>query len=160
MIGKDKQNLQLRFDLNDPTVKKVLPVLDLLSRKKNYVVVIALNEFFEKYGLYDLDAQTVRESIKRYGFMRHIHSHMQYMPDLPTVFATDPDPKEPNETSGGRDIDAQEIPIPASPPSGLSSFVKPNPDTVTEEETSFDGDPQVEEKEKEKMINLLNMFNV
>lgn len=161
MIGKDKQHLQLRFDLNDPTVKKVLPILDLLARKKNYVVAIALNEFFEKYGLYELDPPDIRESIKNYNFMRRIHSQRAYVSGI-SPGALDVPKQDLNDSLEKRENLEKEVTatqIPLGDFSSVDESTQTPQEDQEEENIFFEEDPQVSSEEKKTMLNILDMFN-
>lgn len=169
MTGKGKVNLQLRFDGEDPVVQRALSVLDFLPKKKNYAILIALDEFFQKYGLYEMDETAVKNFICNYEYIRGIYQQFQQpLPNADRPLRTPTaatqlklDSTRKKVVKKNTTVDASAAPI--LPSSAETRPTKPAPYDVIATDASnahFEGDPIVNHTQKDRMQSMLNMFNI
>lgn len=171
MTGKGKVNLQLRFDGEDPVVQRALSILDFLPKKKNYAILIALDEFFQKYGLYEMDETAVKNFMCNYQYIRSIYQQFQPLlgSDRPIRASaentqhtfTKREVKKPNNALKSTIADAPTAPV--SSKIAETSPLNPAPSGVTSADESsvhFAGDPVIGNKQRNKMRNMLELFEV
>lgn len=168
MAIKEKPSLQLHFDPDNPLVQKVMSALSLISRKKKYVVLIALDEFFEKYGLYGTDEKYIRKFLNNYEYIRNMRMYPYPRPgpalsemdpvDTPPIYGTAEKRSRPKKASADND-------------SGIATHTSENATTVntSAEKTRsafgeppakipYGGNPEISEEQKARMQSMLKMF--
>lgn len=165
-----KVNLQLRFDSYDTRMQRALPILSLLPRTKSCIVALALDEFFLKYGIYNMEPEAAKKFLSLFldnydllrGMIPSLGYHEQTAPPLLTSVPT-PQAKEKNSKDSPTDNNLA---------TGIHcTRTKPRvPDTKTESDASgapaplsnthFNGDPQLSKSQKENMRNKLKMFGI
>ena len=171
-----KVNLQLRFDSDDIRMQRALPILSLLPRTKSCIVALALDEFFSKYGIYNMEPDAAKKFLSlfldNYELLRRIipslGSHEQVMPSLLTSESI-PAPKQniPVREKARKEGQSNNSIANGSLRTQAKTGV---PDSRAEDSATstpallsniqFNGDPQLSKSQKDNMRSKLKMFGI